>query len=89
MIYWAKLQCSQQNQAAFCPWDSLVRQSPLPPSPPRPPPEKSVYLQLFLEIQKHTMNQRLILEKPVQFVLSPGSDSELSDINGNKEDEII
>ena len=35
------------------------------------------------------MNQRLILEKAVQFVLSPGSDSELSDIDDNKEDEII
>ena len=29
------------------------------------------------------------MKKAVQFVLSPGSDSELSDIDDDKEDEII
>ena len=38
------------------------------------------------------MNQRLNLEQAVQFVLSPGSDSELSefsDIDDDEEDKII
>ena len=38
------------------------------------------------------MNQRLNLEQAIQFVLSPGSDSELSellDIDDDEEDEII
>ena len=38
------------------------------------------------------MNQRLNLQQAVQFVLSPGSDSELSElsnIDGNEEDKII
>ena len=38
------------------------------------------------------MNERLNLEQAVQFVLSPGSDSELSelsDIDDDEEDEII
>ena len=38
------------------------------------------------------MNQRLNLEQAIQFVLSPGSDSELSEllvIDDDEEDEII
>ena len=53
---------------------------------------RNVYLQLFIEIQKRTMNQRLNLEQVVQFILSPGSDSqlsELSNIDDDEEDEII
>ena len=63
-----------------------------PAPPPRVNSLESVYLQLFLEIQKRTMNQRLNLEQAIQFVLSPGSDSELSEllvIDDDEEDEII
>lgn len=47
------------------------------------------FLLIHLEIEKRPiMNRKMNIEEAVQFVLSPGSDSELSELSDMEDDEV-
>ena len=46
-----------------------------------------IFYCFILGTRKHVMNRRLKLEEAVQFVYTPGSDSEFSDFSSDEEDK--